>query len=173
MTAFTGRILATELDALLSALRDLYESLGQRLDEHQSAIRAANTRAIDAAVQAEQQLLDRLAGMEQKRREVVAKAASAHPALAKAHGNQITLSMLAALTPEQQRLAAFAESLRQLIDRVNSKLKIIREATAQLLTHMQAIASQVSAGFNHARTYGRAGKVDAGPAVVSALDLRS
>lgn len=173
MSVFTGRLLATELETLMGSLREIYESLAQRLEEHQAAIRAASTRAIEVAVQAEETLIQRLAGLEQKRREVVAKAASAHPALAKAHGSQITLSMLAAFTPEKQRLSGLADSLRVLIDTVNARLKIVREATAQLLIHMQAIASQVSAGFNHAKTYGRAGKIDAGPAVVSALDLRS
>lgn len=169
----SGPALATEIDTLLQAIFDLYEQLAVCLADHERAVRAADARGVQNAVAAQQPLWGKAAALEQKRRDLAARAAAGRPDLVKAHGTQITLSTLSGLTSEAPRLKALAERVKARVESVHARLKVIRAASESLLSHMEGIARQVSGTFNHAKTYGRLGKVDAGPAVVSALDLRS
>lgn len=172
-SVLAGPALASELDVLLNAFTELYRTLEGCLAEHERALRAADARALQQAVEAQRPLWTRAAELDRQRREITARAASGRPELLKAHGTEVKISHLAGLTSEAPRLVAFAEKVRGLVERVHERVRVIRVATESLLAHMEGIARQVSGSLNHAKTYGRQGRVEAGPSVVSALDLRS
>ena len=164
---------AQEIETLLCNLQQLYQNLSARLAEHELAIRKANPKAIEAAVQSQRPLWEEAARLDQRRREITAKMATLHPKLVKAKGTQVTLTDLATLLPESGRLTALTGVVRGLIESVYERVRVIRRASESLLAHMEGMMRQVSGTMNHARTYGRGGRVEAGPSVISALDLRT
>ncbi|MFZ4574380.1 MAG: flagellar export chaperone FlgN [Phycisphaerales bacterium] len=169
----SGPALAAELDGLLRGLVELYGGLETCLKDHEHAIRVADAKGIQRAVETQRPLWGRAAELERQRKEIAARAVSGRPELMKAYGTDIRLSTLAGLTSEAPRLVAMAERVRQMIDAVHQRVQVVRRATESLLNHMEGIARQVCGTLNHAKTYGRRGRVEAGPSVVSALDLRS
>ncbi|MFN9993363.1 MAG: flagellar export chaperone FlgN [Phycisphaerales bacterium] len=169
----SGPALVTELDALLHAMAELYGKIGEALQSHEAAIRRADSKAIKECVELQRPLWGRAEELDRQRREITARAASTRPELVRLHGTQIKLTMLAGLTTEAPRLVQVAEKVRALIEAVHGKVKLIRAASESLLTHMEGIARQIAGSLNHAGTYGRRGRVESGPSVISALDLRS
>ena len=75
--------------------------------------------------------------------------------------------------PARGRLLGLAGSLRATIETVRGENRVARVAAEALSQHMTGLMKTVAAHLNHAKTYGRAGTVDAGPAVVSSLDVTS
>jgi hypothetical protein len=71
------------------------------------------------------------------------------------------------------RLLGLARTLRETIMAVKHENRIARATAEALAQHMAGLMRTVAAHLNHAKTYGRAGTVDAGPSVVSALDVTS
>lgn len=85
-----------------------------------------------------------------------------------------TLTALAGMLaePGRSRVVSMTVELRELVERVRREQAAIRMASASLLAHMRGVMTQVTAALSHAGVYGRAGRVEAGPAVVSSLDIR-
>jgi len=71
------------------------------------------------------------------------------------------------------RLAAMARHLREVIGEMTEVNNAARSAADTLAKHMDGLMRSVARELNHAKTYSNRGRVDAGPAVVSALDISS
>ncbi len=161
---------ARALGALLDGLRGENEQLLGILRAHRDAIRRADGRAVEACTRAQGSILGRLADLEDRRRVLVAELC-ADPMGAR--GGPPTLSCLAGRFPEPERgtLAEGAARLASLLAEVQRETATVRFATQSLVAHMSGLMRQVARSLSHAGTYSARGSVDAGAAVVSALDL--
>jgi hypothetical protein len=168
-------VLADRLSTLLDALTSAYARLADAGEAHTEAIRAADARAVEAAVQREHAIFRDLQKLDHQRRELVALAHNAFPSLRKGAPERTTLTQLAALAPDTRRaeLTTKAADLRTLIQSVQQRTHSVRSAAASLLAHMEGVMRQVARTLSHSGTYSRRGVVEAGGSVVSALDLRS
>jgi hypothetical protein len=161
---------ASRLEGLLAALIDGHRALLDLAGRQRMAIRAADTRAMQACLGEQRLLLERIALLEEDRRRLVESAASAMPGSA---ARTPTLTELASLASpaERDRLLAMARDLRGLVEQVRRELSIIRTAASALMGHVEGVMKQVAQRLSHAQTYGRRGAVEARVTVVSSLDL--
>lgn len=161
-----------DLEQILREMIAHHEHLAQLAEVRHEAMRRANTEALGACIQAENEVVQRIADTEKRRVRVVGSIAAAMGSAAK---NQTRLSWIAERCPEpaRKRLLTLAESLKQTIVTLQQRNEVVKAAAEALARHMNGIRRQIGATLNHARTYGRRGAVDPGPSVVSAVDLRS
>ncbi len=152
---------------LLAELVGAHESLLIASGDHRDALRTADTDAMAAAAARVGLICDCIARLDVERRELTGALSPDHP--------DATLSFLASQLPEPERNAALelATKLRELIVRVRTEQRRLRAAADAMLSHVRGIVQQVQQGLNHAGTYGRAGRVDAGATVVTGLDMTS
>jgi hypothetical protein len=66
-----------------------------------------------------------------------------------------------------------ADRLRALLTRVRRDNEVSGRAAASLSEHMGGLVRALTREMNHAKTYGRRGFVEAGPAVTSSVDVKS
>lgn len=164
---------ALELEALLEALVSQHEKLLELAGAHLEAVRRADHNALRLRLEEQQDTLQRIADLEQRRAVLVNTLTQNLPA--RAGRGPVTLSELAGAAPEPQRstLLARARTLRELIHKVKQEQGTLRWASRSLAAHMEGVMRQVAKRLSHAGTYGRHGAVDADAVVLSALDLRS
>lgn len=164
--------LAAELAPLLSAMTSTAEAYLSALRDHRDAVRRADPSAMGEAMAREAQCLQQLSKLEDSRRRLVQKAEAAGFWPGK---GPITLTGLAAKAPDDRKglLVAAAAHLRGLMQDATREQGILRQAATALAGHVEGIVRQVAQSLSHTGTYGRMGVVAAGPAVISALDLRS
>lgn len=174
-TPLTPAALADNLDSLLDSMSSAYTRLGDAGDAHREAIRSADARAVELAVQRESLIFRELQKLDHQRRELVALAHAAFPPLRKTPAERTTLTQLASQTPDTRRgvLTAKAASLRMLVQSVQDRTAGIASAASSLLAHMEGVMRQVARQLSHSGTYSRRGVVEAGGSVVSAVDIRS
>jgi len=170
-----SRALEAELEGLMDEMARLHERLLEDVGAHREALRRADGGGVARAVEAQGATLREIAGLEGRRRDVVAAACGTHPALAGKRSGPVTLGDVAAALPEpaKGRLSRKAVELRGLIGRVHERTATVRAATTSLLAHLEGLVRQVGRQLSHAGTYTRRGFVERGGVVVSALDLRS
>ena len=163
----SGGSLHDRLHDLLAELVGAHESLLIASGEHRDALRTADTDAMASAAARVGLICDCIARLDVERRELTAALAPDHP--------DATLSFLASQLPDPLRNTALelATKLRELIVRVRTEQRRLRAAADAMLSHVRGIVQQVQQGLNHAGTYGRAGRVDAGATVVTGLDMTS
>lgn len=161
---------ADELSAVLSGLLAEHEQLLELAGLHREAMRAADPGAIGNVSGQRTEVLQRLAALEERRQRVV-KEASRQPELTGA----VTLSAIAGRMegPGKEQLLKQADRLKGVMAKVQDEHRVLRTAAKSLATHMEGLMKSVSKRLSHSGTYGRAGSVDAGGTVISALDLRS
>lgn len=156
--------LGRRLEDLLTALMGEHRALLDLTARQRDAIRAADTRAMEACLAEQRARLGRIASLEEERRALVEVVIP---------GGSTTLSHLASLTgaEERDRLLSLASELRRLVERVREELALIRSASVSLLGHVEGVMKQVAQRLSHAQTYGRRGAVEPRVTVVSSLDL--
>lgn len=164
--------LAAELAPLLSAMTATAQAYLVALRDHRDAVRRADPTSMSEAMSREAECLQQLSKLEDTRRRLVQRAEGAGFWPGK---GPITLSGLAAKTPDDRKglLVAAASHLRSLMQEATREQGVLRQAAIALAGHVEGIVRQVAQSLSHTGTYGRMGVVAAGPAVVSALDLRS
>jgi hypothetical protein len=156
-----------ELYDLLSELVSAHEALLAAAGEHRESLRTADTEAMAAASIRVDAICRDIAGLDEHRKQLTATLAPTQP--------EATLSFLASQLPEPKRSTALeqATKLRELIIRARTEQRRLRAAADAMLSHVRGIVQQIQQGLNHAGTYGRAGRVDAGATVVTGLDMTS
>jgi hypothetical protein len=171
--AFTRETLAAELDSLMDDFAGQHRHLLKHAQAHREAIRRADGAGVDAATAAQTQVVGILGTLEQRRRELVARACTRIAALAGKRSVEVTLSDLAVCVDEPRRaeLLRKAKDLKALIAEVHQQTSTIKAATASLLAHMEGLMRQVGRQLSHAGTYSSRGYVEPGGLVVSALDI--
>lgn len=159
--------LETRLCELLEALVAAHEALLLASGEHREALRTADAEAMALAAGRVNEVCDTIAVLDGHRRELTRALVPEQP--------DATLSFLASRLPEPRRNVALelATRLRELIVGVRTEQRRLRAAADAMLSHVRGIVQQVQQGLNHAGTYGRAGRVDAGATVVTGLDMTS
>lgn len=167
--------LASELEALLDAYLGRYEQWRVHASAQREAIRRADGQEIQRAAIAQAAVLEAIAALEARRAALVNAAAQALPALNAGRPGVITLRDVAANLPVPQAAAlrTKAQRLRDLVTSVNQQTASVAGATRAVLGHLEGLMRHVAKHLSHSGTYTRRGVVDAGQAVVSALDLKS
>lgn len=156
--------ITTDLEPLLADLIRAHRDWLTAIAEHRAAISAADPARIEAALTQQRRSIERIAGLEDERRTLVTKTKNTGATLRE-------LALL--LDPSARaRVLSGADELKRLVGEVRREQSVVRAASASLLAHARGVVTQVAAALNHAGVYGRAGRVEAGPMVVSSLDIR-
>lgn len=171
----TPELLADRLDGLLNELGAQYEALHKVLDEHRLSMLSGEPTALAKAVECERQVMERLSGVDRHRRELTASAAAAIDQIGALRGKPVTLTHLVAATPGHRRadLASRAQRIRDMAENAAQRSQALRAATADVLSHIEGVMRQIGHRMSHTATYSPRGVVEAGKAVVSALDART
>ncbi len=167
--------LTIALRTLLADLRGVYEGLIGSSELQREGVRLADRERLARAVDDQQHLLERLAGLDQSRRELVARASGAFAGLAGIRAQSITLTDLARCADPDVAplLMEQASGVRDLVARFSDLNRVVMTATRSLLDHAEGLVRHVARHLSHAGTYSRRGLVEPVPGVVSSLDLRS
>lgn len=167
-----------ELESLLSSLLSEHEAWLGEVRAHRDAVRRADGAGVQEKSQRQARLLERIAGLEEKRAGLINRvAASADFQVAEASGGRakgpLTLRGIAEMLdePQRSRLLAWAQRLRALIEQVQTENRTVRAAATSLMAHMEGLMRQVARRLSHAGTYGSRGIVEACPGVATAVDL--
>lgn len=161
-----------ELETLMRDLLVRYERMRTLAGTRLEAIRQSDGGRLASVIGQENELVQEIAEIEKRRIGVVGRFAER---VGSASRTQTTMSELAERVgePVRGRLLGLARTLRETIHAVRGENRVARVAAEALAQHMSGLMRTVAAHLNHAKTYGRGGTVDAGPAVVSALDVTS
>ena len=164
--------LVAELEGLMRGLLVRYERMRTLASDRLEAIRRSDGERLALVIGQENQLVQEIAEIEKVRIGVVGRFAER---LGSPSRTQTTMSWIAErLTePVRGRLLGLARTLRETIESVRRENAVARTASEALARHMSGLLRTLAAHLNHAKTYGRRGTMDAGPAVVSALDVTS
>ena len=170
--------LAVATEQLDGALRDLiaaHEELLRLAGAQRSAISRADPRALSDVLNAQSAVAQRVVELEQQRQGAVVLLTKAAPQPIGATGAKATMSQLARAIadPARSRLLALADRLRELLNRLHTEHMALKAAAESLSSHMEGLMRQVCRKLSHAGTYARSGAIDAGGAVMTALDVRS
>lgn len=154
---------ATETEAQVSMmLRDLighHEQILEAVRDHRLALARADREAIAGCMRRQGELIERIRGLDEQRR--------GH------FGQTVTVQDIAATLGEaaRRRVLDLGARLRELIEQVREEQAVVAVASRSLLAHMEGLLRQVAAKLNHAGTYGRLGRVEAGAQIVTGIDL--
>ncbi len=156
-----------QLDGVLRLLVAEHEKLLALAAEHRRAIAQADAPALTKCITTQQQVVQRITGLERQRQTVVA-------GLVKGKG-QTRLSEVTASAPEpiRKRLESVAAGLRELLIKLHQEHQALKQAAETLSMHMEGLLRQVCRGISHTGTYARCGAIDSAVQVVSAVDVRS
>ena len=156
-----------DLHDLLSELVSAHEALLVAAGEHRESLRTADTNAMAEASVRVDAICREIARLDEQRKLLTTRITPNQP--------EATLSYLASTLPEPQRGTALelATKLRELIISARTEQRRLRAAADAMLSHVRGIVQQIQQSLNHAGTYGRAGRVDAGATVVTGFDMTS
>lgn len=161
-----------DLESMMLEFVSCYERLLDLVRRRHDAMRRARTDELAACIHEESVVIQRIAELEKARLRVVG-------VLAERFGspqNMYTrLSWIADRLgePTRGKLTGVAQRLRELIETVRRENETVGLAARALALHMEGLMRQLAGRLNHAQVYSRAGAVEAGPRVVSAIDLTS
>lgn len=171
-TAWTLAAIAAELEAVVGGYEEAYRALEGAAEAHRDALRRGDSAGAAAATGAEGPALLKIGDLDRRRDGLINGAAEVLPGLR--GKRQVTLGVIAASLPGAgSELAARAAGLRVVVARTAGLLASLERASRSLATHFEGVLRQVSMRVSHSGTYGRRGFAEAGPAVVSGLDIRS
>ena len=164
--------LVGELESLMRDLLVRYERMRTLADRRLDAICQSDGEGLKRVIWMENEIVQEIAEIEKRRIGVVGRFAER---LGSPSRTQTTMSWIAERLgePVRGRLLALARTLRETIEAVRRQNAVARTAAEALAQHMSGLLRTVAAHLNHAKTYGRRGTVEAGPAVMSALDVTS
>lgn len=164
--------LIDELEQMLRQLVVHYEQLLSLARMHLDAIRKADVERLSACIGQENAIIQQVAEIEKRRLHVVGDIADI---LGSPEQTQTTMSWISGKIRGGRggRLEAMARHLRGVIGEMTGVNQAARGAAETLSKHMDGLMRSVAKELNHAKTYSSRGRVDAGPAVVSSLDLSS
>ncbi|RMD66318.1 MAG: flagellar protein FlgN [Planctomycetota bacterium] len=166
--------LAAALISALQQLLALHEDMLQQARERERALRAFDMRALAEVIERESALLACVVEQDRRRAEAVEQLAQAH-GVAAPPGASLTVRDVAPLVapPARTQLLTVAAALRERIEQLHELNQALAQAAERLEKHMQGLLREAAAKLNHSGAYSDRGVVDAGPPVVSALDLTS
>lgn len=148
--------LAQELTEFQQVLQQLAQLAGSKI----TALRAADTPALEACAAREEQLLREVFRREQQRKAVLARTAQALH-VATDHG--VTLGDLAAALPEPLASSLWARSagLQAAAEELQRKNQLVALVAQKLQSHIRGIFAEVAGVTTATPLYGPAGQRDA------------
>jgi len=166
--------LASALISSLAQLLSLHEELLALAQRREEALRSFDMQALAETIEGESALLGRVVEQDRRRAEAVEQLARAH-GIAPPAGGQLRVCDVADVVapPAREQLLAVAAQLRERIEQLHLRNEALAQAAGRLEKHMQGLLREAAARLNHSGAYSDRGVVDAGPPVVSALDLTS
>jgi hypothetical protein len=167
--------LAADLRALLAEYGARYEELHGHAIGQREALRRADAAGVEREATLQAAVLAQIAVLDRRRDELINAAAAVLPGLAGPNSGPVSLGRIAAALPAAGagELVAAAGRLRALVRQTSDLMRSLGQASRSLVTHFEGLMRQVDRYVSHAGVYGRRGIVEAGPAVVSSLDLRT
>jgi hypothetical protein len=164
--------LASDLERVLMELIAVYEAMASSAAERLAAIRGCDGARLTMIVRRENELVQRVAEIEKRRVGVVGTLAD-RLGLTDRSGTRIGQIADRLEDPWRERVRGLADRLRGLLTRVRRDNEVSGRAAASLSEHMGGLVRALAREMNHAKTYGRRGFVEAGPAVTSSVDVKS
>ncbi|MEN0021011.1 MAG: hypothetical protein AAF747_09040, partial [Planctomycetota bacterium] len=73
----------------------------------------------------------------------------------------------------RERVLGLAADLRDRVEQARRQTGVVGRVSSSLMMHLQGVLQQVQRRLSHAGTYSTRARVEAGPAVVSAIDVTS
>lgn len=164
--------LALEVERIMCDLQAQFQRLTTLAAERLEAMRNADTRRLARCIADENEAVQAVAEIEKRRITAVGRLAERFGSADKSHTR---VSWLAERVggPVGDRLAARASELKSRIESLTKANEVARLTASTLSSHMEGLWRQAVQVLNHAQTYGRMGVMGAGPAVTSAVDVRS
>jgi len=162
-----------QLRRLLVDLEGAYARLERLGGERDEAVGGADVKALAERLAEEGRVVDEIVSMDRRRAGVVGYFARL---LEPRDPSELTARSIAdALEDESlaQAIRDAAEALRERIEAVKKSNESARLSAETLAAHMQGLLRSAAERLSHSGTYGRAGAVEAGPTVMSAVDLTS
>jgi hypothetical protein len=160
------------LEVVLDRFNEAYEALLATARERLEAIRASDASRLADCIGRESLVVQRIAELDGERDRLVRELGRA---MELADSGPVRMSLIASRLEgdEGERMRAGVARLRERIEELRVVNEVSRSAAELLAAHMTGLLRAVSRHLNHAKTYSRQGAVDAGPRVVSALDVKS
>ncbi len=162
-----------ELERVLEALRVEHEAMRGVCAARRVAISKADVRALGVCTARENEVVQRIAGMEGRREELVRRAVGlfGRPS----DGGQARLSWIASQLEEplRGRLERSALTLRSTIEGLRVEHAASAQATETIAGHLLGIVRAVEHRLSDSGAYTRTGGARVGPAALSAVDVVS
>jgi hypothetical protein len=164
--------LADMLIRMLSAQLRSYRALTECIERKREAIRAADIEAIASLCHREHTIIQRIGEVEKQRLEVVGSLTERlNPSAARPLGVGEIAGHFDA--DRGERLAALGEELRGAIESARTVSSIVTRAAEALNRHVSGIMQSVNRLLSDAGVYEKRGRIVAGAALRSAVDIRS
>lgn len=164
--------LASDLEAVLAELDAQVQRLQDLAAQRREAMRRADAPALAALIATENAVVQQVAELEKRRLTCVTRLAErlSIPEKGQARASAVA-QRLGGATGE--RIDKRSRVLRERLDALALINASLHAAAQHLSAHMEGLLRQAALVLNHAKTYARTGAVNPGPAVVSALDIRT
>lgn len=162
--------MAEQLGVVLSDLTREYEMLEKLAVEREEALAEARVADLGATLTAESAVVQRVAEIE-PRRAAIAQFFTDRYGFSGEGEPSATWIAEQMEGARREDLMEAASKLRALIERVRGAGHATRSAAQALARHMRGIVASAERQMSHTGAYGRVGRVQAGPAVYSALDV--
>jgi ribosomal protein L18 len=164
--------LASDLEAVLAELDAQVQRLHDIAGQRREAMRHADASKLAALITTENVIVQQVADLEKRRLTAVSRLAERLSLPEKGQARATTVAQrLGGAAGE--RIDKRSRVLRERLDALAALNASLQSAAQHLSSHMEGLLRQAALVLNHAKTYARTGAVTPGPAVVSALDIRS
>lgn len=159
--------------ALMKTMRELLLEHGSLLElaqRRKAAIAGADAAGLTACIGEEGAAIRRIAELDERRAALAARAVEMFGA---PDDGRPTVTWIAVQLgpPHQEGLTKAAQALRDAIRELTRINAVVREAAESLATHVRGVIRAVEQKLSHSGAYGRNGFVEAGAAVVTAMDV--
>jgi hypothetical protein len=160
-----GGDVAAELPGLVRDLLRVHTQWLEAIKDHRAAIGSADAHAIAEAIDRQAALHEEAISLEKSRRSMLG--------LKPGEAGGATLTALAGVLAEPARgeVIEQAAALKRVMTELRRERSVVKRASESLLAHMTGVMTKVSGALNHAGVYARGGSIEAGPMVVSSLDI--
>ena len=158
------RGLEATLSTQIEGYRRFLETIGRKRD----AIKNAELDRVPEIAAIEEQIVDRLQRLDQRR---TAEARRLAEALGIDPESTVSEVVAALGEADGSKLAALASQLRTLVERAKREHSVVRAAADSLARHMAGIVQSVTGALSGTGVYGRQGRLRDGSSLATGLDL--
>ena len=160
------------LEGVLAVQLERHQRLREGLEQKRQAIRTADLTRLQQACRREQQMVEGLEDIDQKRRQIVERLSAEIDPGAE---TPLTIQQLAAhaVEPTRTRLLDTADALRSVAAEVRRESSVMRSAAEALSRHLGGLMQSMRAALSTAGVYGQRGQIDGQQVDFAMLDIRS